>query len=66
MANLYSNRNIIKIPSSLLSKSKWNLKISVDKLKQENQLVGLASNYIIRTLDKIANTGYSEEKLQEL
>lgn len=66
MANLYSNRNIIKIPSSLLSKSKWSLKISVDKLKQENQLVGLASNYIIRTLDKIANTGYSEEKLQEL
>lgn len=66
MANLYSNRNIIKIPSSLLSKSKWNLKISVDKLNKENQLVGLASSYVVRTLDEIANTGYSEERLSEL
>ena len=68
MAYLYSTRNIVKIPSSLLSESKpkWELKISLQELKANNQLIGLASSYITRTLDVVANTGYSEEKVKEI
>lgn len=68
MANLYSIRKIIKIPSSMLSNAqpKWNLKVSVEELSKANQLVGLASNYVIRTLDKLAQTNYSEERIKEL
>ena len=53
MAYLYSTRNIVKIPSTLLSESKpkWELKISLQELKANNQLIGLASSYITRTLD---------------
>ena len=68
MAYLYSTRNIVKIPSTLLSESKpkWELKISLQELKANNQLIGLASSYITRTLDVVANTGYSEEKVKEI
>lgn len=68
MAYLYSTRQIVKIPSTLLSESKpkWELKISLQELKANNQLIGLASSYITRTLDVVANTGYSEEKVKEI
>lgn len=68
MANLYSIRKIVKIPSTLLSESnpKWELQISLQELKSNNQMVGLASSYITRTLDVITNSNYSEEKVVEL
>ena len=74
MANLYSIRKIVKVPSSLIitkpkkakGQPKWQLNITLDELKQKNQLVGLASSYVIRSLDDIANTGYSEELVREL
>lgn len=68
MAHLYSTRQIVKIPSSLLSESKpkWELKISLQELRASNQLIGLASSYVIRTLDKLTNSDYSEEKVVRL
>ena len=74
MANLYSIRKIVKVPSSLIitkpkkakGQPKWQLNITLDELKQKNQLVGLASSYVIRSLDDIIGTGYSEERVQEL
>ena len=74
MANLYSIRKIVKVPSSLIitkpvkakGQPKWQLNITLDELKQKNQLVGLASSFVIRSLDDIANTGYSEDLVKEL
>ena len=74
MANLYSIRKIVKVPSSLIitkpkkakGQPKWQLNITLDELKQKNQLVGLASSYVIRSLDDIIGTGYSEERVREL
>ena len=74
MANLYSIRKIVKVPSSLIitkpkkakGQPKWQLNITLDELKQKNYLVGLASSYVIRSLDDIIGTGYSEERVQEL
>ena len=68
MAHLYSTRQIVKIPSTLLSESKpkWELKISLQELKANNQLIGLASSYVIRTLDKLSNSDYSEERVVKL
>lgn len=68
MAHLYSIRQIVKIPSTLLSESKpkWDLKISLQELRANNQLIGLASSYVIRTLDKLSSSGYSEERVVKL
>ena len=74
MANLYSIRKIVKVPSSLIitkpkkakGQPKWQLNITLDELKQKNQLVGLASSYVIRSLDDIIQTGYNEERVKEL
>ena len=57
MAHLYSTRQIVKIPSGLLSESKpkWELKISLQELRASNQLIGLASSYVICKLDKLTN-----------
>ena len=74
LANLYSIRNVVKVPSSLIitkpkkakGQPKWQLNITLDELKQKNQLVGLASSYVIRSLDDIAQTGYSEERVRFL
>ena len=74
MANLYSIRKIVKVPSSLIitkpkkakGQPKWQLNITLDELKQKNQLVGLASSYVIRSLDDIAGTGYDEERVKQL
>ena len=74
MANLYSIRKIVKVPSSLIitkpkkakGQPKWQLNITLDELKQKNYLVGLASSYVIRSLDDIIQTGYNEERVKEL
>ena len=74
MANLYSIRKIVKVPSSLIitkpkkakGQPKWQLNITLDELKQKNYLVGLASSYVIRSLDDIIGTGYNEERVKEL
>ena len=66
MSNLYSIRKIIKIPSTELVDAKMSLKIEMDELAEEGWIVGLASSYVIRTIDEIANTGYSEPHVRQL
>ena len=66
MSNLYSIRKIIKIPSTELVDAKMSLKIEMDELAEEGWIVGLASSYVIRTIDEIANTGYSESHVRQL
>lgn len=68
MSNIFSIRKIVKINSSKLNdcSPKYDLKISIDELKQENNIVGLASSYVIRSLDEIALTGYDEKYIRNL
>ena len=66
MSNLFSIRKIIKLPSTELIDSKMNLKVEKEELLEEGWLVGLASSYVIRTLDVITGTGYDEGRVQRL
>lgn len=66
MSNLYSIRNIIKVPSTELIDSKLSLTIEKEELLEEGWIVGLASSYVIRTIDKIAKTNYSETYVRKL
>ena len=74
MANLYSIRKTVKVPSSRIitkpkkakGEPKWQLNITLDELQQKNFLVGLASSYVTRSLDDIVGTGYNEEKVRKL
>ena len=66
MSNLYSIRKIVKIPSTEIIDSKMSLKLEMDELLEEGWIVGLASSYVIRSIDDIAKTGYEEERVQQL
>lgn len=48
------------------SNPKWKLRVSLQDLKSTNQIIGLASSYIIRTLDVITENNYSEDYIAEL
>ena len=68
MANLLSVRKIVKIPSAKLSepKSKWALRVSVQDLQAQNQIVNISSSHVTRFLDEISQNGFSEERVREV
>ena len=66
MANLLSLRYILKIPSSELVKSKWNLTISRKEAIDKEMLVSLASSYLIRSMDELTGSVVDEEEVQTL
>ena len=67
MANLLSVRKIVKIPSSKLSdKSKWTLRVSVQELLAQNEIVNISSSHVTRVLDEFTQSGFSEEKVTDL
>lgn len=68
MSNLLSVRKIVKIPSSKLSdpKSKWTLRVSIQDLQAQNQIVNISSSHVTRVLDILTDNGFSEEKVREL
>ena len=66
MANLLSLRYVLKIPSAELAKKKWNLTLTRKEAIEKEMLVSLASNYLIRSLDEVSNSGFSEEKVATL
>ena len=66
MANLLSLRHILKIPSSVLAKSKWNLNISHYEAIDRDFMTSLASSYLIRSIDEVSKSGFSEEKVAQL
>ena len=67
MANLYSTRNIIKIPSTVLSDSqpKWKLNVSLQELQSANQIIQLASSYITRMMDVVVEDGLHLENIED-
>ena len=60
MANLLSMRKIVKIPSSKLSepKSKRMLRVSIQDLMANNEIVSVASSHMTRVLDIYTQNGF--------
>lgn len=68
MANLLSMRKIVKIPSSKLSepKSKRMLRVSIQDLMANNEIVSVASSHMTRVLDIYTRNGFNEQEVVEL
>ena len=66
MANLLSLRHVLKIPSGVLAKSKWNLTMSHYEAIDRDFMTSLASSYLIRSIDEVSESGFSEAKVAEL
>ena len=66
MANLLSLRHILKVPSSVLAKNKWNLTIDLYEAIDRDFLISLASSYLVRSIDELSEREFSEEKVAEL
>ena len=68
MANLLSMRKIVKIPSSKLSepKSKRMLRVSIQDLMANNEIVSVASSHMTRVLDIYTQNGFDEQEVVEL
>ena len=68
MANLLSMRKIVKIPSSKLSepKSKRMLRVSIQDLMANNEIVSVASSHMTRVLDIYTQNGFNEQEVVEL
>lgn len=66
MANLLSLRHILKVPSSVLAKNKWNLTIDLYEAIDRDFLISLASSYLVRSIDELSEREFSEERVAEL
>ena len=66
MANLLSLRHVLKLPSSVLAKSKWNLTMDLYEAIDRDFLTALASSYLIRSIDELSERGFSEERVATL
>ena len=66
MANLLSLRHIFKIPSGVLAESNWDLTLTQREAIDKEMMISLASSYLIRSIDEVAETGFSERKVAQL
>ena len=66
MANLLSLRHVLKLPTHVLAKSNWNLNMSHYEAIDRDYMTSLASSYLIRAIDEVASTGFSEERVKVL
>lgn len=66
MAQLLSLRYILKIPSSELAKSDWNLTLDPYVARDKDMMISLASSYLVRSIDEITNSRFSEERVAKL
>lgn len=63
---MLSLRHVLKIPSGVLAKSKWNLTMSHYEAIDRDFMTSLASSYLIRSIDEVSESGFSEAKVAEL
>jgi hypothetical protein len=57
---------IYKINSSRLKRNKWNLKLSIDEARKNNELIPLADSQALRFVRDITNTKFSEDEVQKI
>lgn len=60
---LYNQRFILKIPSTKLANSKWELKIGLNEARQNNELVQLGDSQILRFIRNIKGQNVNENEI---
>lgn len=63
---LLSQRYIYKIPSQYLEDNGWDIELDIQKARKAEMLVTLASSEVIRFIDDIVDSGFSEKKVKKL
>ena len=62
---LYSQRFILKIPSTKLRKHEWSLNIDLKKARQDNEIIQLGDSQLLRFIREIKGINYTEKQIQE-
>lgn len=62
---LYSQRFILKIPSTKLRKHEWSLNIDLEKARQDNEIIQLGDSQLLRFIREIKGINYTEKQIQE-
>ena len=63
---LLALRYVYKIPSQYLEDNDWNIQLDINKARKGEMLVTLASSEMIRFIDDVSNSGFSEKKVKKL
>lgn len=63
---LYSQRFILKIPSTKFRNNKWKVDISLQEARRDNELIQLADSQILRFIRDIKGINYTEEDINKV
>ena len=63
---LYSQRFILKIPSTKFRNNKWRVDISLQEARRDNELIQLADSQILRFIRDIKGINYTEEEINKV
>ena len=63
---LYSQRFILKIPSTKFRNNEWRVDISLQEARRDNELIQLADSQILRFIRDIKGINYTEEDINKV
>lgn len=63
---LYSGRHILKINSSRLRNNDWNLKLTLDEARKNEELITLGDGQLLRFIRKLSGLEFSEEEIRKV
>ena len=64
--HLTSQRYVFKIHSSRLRRKKWNLKLTPNQARENQELIALSESQIMRFIDEINNITNAEFKISNI
>ena len=63
---LNSGRYVLKINSSRLRNSDWDMKISLNEARENEELITLGDSQLLRFIRRLTDIDYSEEEISEV
>lgn len=63
---LYSSRYVLKINSSRLRNNDWDLNISIQEARNNEELIKLGDSQLLRFIRKLNGMNYTEEEISEV
>ena len=63
---LCSQRYIFKIPSKRLADNDWQLELTINEARNNEELIALGDSQILRFIREITNTNYSEYEIRQV
>ena len=63
---LNSGRYVLKINSSRLRNSDWDMKISLNEARENEELITLSDSQLLRFIRRLTDIDYSEEEISEV